>query len=52
VTDKEVVSKIILFDDLSNSISFTERVRFMGILYFNANIVSIKQCVDLESMRA
>jgi len=43
---------MILFNNLSNNFSFTSKVSFVGILYFIANIVSMKQYVDSESIRA
>ena len=43
---------MMLFDNLSNSFSFTDEVRFVGMLYFSVNMVLITQCVDLESIRA
>jgi len=49
--DKEAVLVIMLFDKLSNTFNFTSKVGFVEMLYFNANAVLIKQCVDLKSMR-
>ena len=42
---------MMLFDNLSNNFNSTNKVGFVGVLYFNANTISIKQYVDLESMR-
>jgi len=49
--DKKVVSVMMLFDNLSNNFNSTDKVSFVGVLYFNANTMLIKQCIDLESMR-
>ena len=42
---------MMLFDNLSNNFNSTNKVSFVGVLYSNANTISIKQCVDLEFMR-
>jgi len=49
--DKETVSVMILFDNLSNNFNFTDEVGFVRILCFSTNIESMKQCVDLEPIR-
>ena len=40
--DRKVISKIILFNDLSNSFSFTAIVGEVRILYFYVNVVLTK----------
>jgi len=52
VTDKNAVLEIILFCNLLNSFSFTDKVGLVGILYFSANIVLMKQYMDLELIKA
>jgi len=42
---------MMLFDNLSNNFNSTNKVGFVEVLYFNANTISIKQYVDLESIR-
>jgi len=51
VMDKEAVSVMILFDNLSNNFNSADKVGFVRILYFSTNIESMKQCVDVEFMR-
>ena len=38
IADKEVVLKMILFDNLSNNFNSTEDVDFVEILCFNTNV--------------
>jgi len=42
VTDREAVSEIKLFDDLSNNFSSTGDVGVVRMLYFYANIILTK----------
>ena len=42
VMDKKAVLVMILFDNLLNNFKFTDKVGFVGILYFSTNIESIK----------
>jgi len=39
---KKAVSEIILFNNLSNSFSFTDIIRVVGMLYFYMNVMLIK----------
>ena len=42
VMDKKAVLVMILFDNLSNNFNSTDKVGFVGILYFSTNIESMK----------
>ena len=43
VMSREVVLKMILLDDLSNSFSFIRNIKVVEMLYFYMNIVLTKQ---------
>jgi len=49
---KNTILKMILFNRLLNSFSSINKVRLVEMLYSSASVVSMKQYVNLESMRA
>ena len=49
---KKVVLEMMLFNNLSNSFSFSCKVGFVEISFLNINVMSMKQCMDPEFMKA
>jgi len=49
---KKVVLEMMLFNNLSNSFSFSCKVRFVEISFLNINAMSMKQCMDPEFIKA
>ena len=43
---------MMLFDDLLNNFNSIDEVSFVRILYFNTNVILIKQYIDLESIKS
>ena len=48
MTGRKAVLEIMLFNNLSNSFSFTDVIGKVRILYFYVNVVLTKQWMDLK----
>lgn len=51
VIGRNMVFEMMLFNDPFNSFISIGEVGLVRILYFSANTVSMKQCINLELMR-